>query len=50
MPVLVPTTPTEILAIVLCPARAFGAEPGAAQALRKIKSAIIRRYRASRRS
>jgi hypothetical protein len=41
-----PRTPLEALAIVLCPAAAFG--PGAGRALAPVKREILRRYWAAR--
>jgi hypothetical protein len=48
--VLRPTTAAEVLAVVLCPARAFAGRhdaAAAAEVLRPIKAELIRRFRAS---
>lgn len=45
-------TATELLAFVLCPARAFATRPGeaaeAARALKPVKAALVRRFVAAR--
>ena len=43
-----PETAAEVLAVVLCPARAFGNAAAAARVLKPVKAELCRRFRDAR--